>query len=309
MKASSFSDKEFLCQQTFDSHGPYWHIATPGASTEILFTCPDDYRFGITLLAESLHHCGVKSYSFSLMSNHLHNVAEASGPQCCLDFLEHFKARYKRYASRVGRHPDLNGFVSDPLPIESLQSLRNNIVYTDRNAYVINSAQTPYSHPWGSGFLYFGYSPAAISSQPFYSLPILERRSLTHSREAAYPESFTVRNGFVAPESFVDWKTGRSFFRDAHQYFNLLIKNRESYAEFAGLFGDKIVLADEEMYPAAVSLAQKDYHVTRLSDLLESQKQELAKKMHFDYHANNAQIYRILKLNKAWLQEVFPESR
>ena len=309
MKTSSFSDKEFLCQQTFDRHGPYWHIATPGASTEILFTCPDDYRFGMTLFAESLHYCGVKSYSFSLMSNHLHNVAEASGPQYCLDFLEHFKARYKRYASGVGRHPDLNGFVSDPLSIESLKSLRNNIVYTDRNAYVINSAQTPYSHPWGSGFLYFGYSPATISSHPFYSLPILERRSLTHSREAAYPESFTVRNGFVAPESFVDWKTGRSFFRDAHQYFNLLTKSRESYSEFAGLFGDRNVLADEEMYPAAVSLAQEDYHVTRLSDLLESQKQELARKMHFDYHANNAQIYRILKLDKAWLQEVFPEAR
>ena len=308
MKSLSFSNKEFLCQQIFDSHGPYWHIATPGSSTEILFTCPDDYRFGVTLMAESLHYCGVKTYSFSLMSNHLHNIAEAPAKQHCLDFLEHYSTRLSRYSSEARRKLDLSGFVCDPLLISSLQALRNNIVYVDRNQYVVNAAQTPYSNPWGSGFLYFGYSPAIIVSTPFYSLSVRDKRNLTRSRNPEYPDYFTVRNGFIAPESFVDWKTGRSLFRDAHQYFNLLTKNREAYAEFAALYGDMVVLTDDEMYSAAVFLASRHYHVEKIGELTVQQKKELARKMHYDYHAGNAQICRILKLDKNWLWEVFPEA-
>ncbi|MBQ9462686.1 MAG: hypothetical protein IJU68_03415 [Bacteroidales bacterium] len=309
MKSLSFSDKEFLCQQIFDSHGPYWHVATPGASTEILFTSADDYRFGVTLMAESLYCCGVKTYSFSLMSNHLHNIAETREKQNCIDFLEHFASRLRRYSSEFKRNLDLSGFVCDPLPIDNLQSLRNNIVYVDRNQYVVNAAQTPYSNPWGSGFLYFGYSPSVIASTPFNSLSVRAKRNLSHSRNAEYPDYFTVRNGFIAPESFVDWKTGKSFFRDAHQYFNLLTKNREAYSEFAALYGDKFVLTDEEMYSAAVSLALKIFNVNQLNDLSDQQRKELARKMHFDYRAGNSQIHRILKLDKHWLKEVFPEAR
>lgn len=309
MKALSFSDKEFLCQQVFDRHGPYWHIATPGTSTEILFTNANDFRFGVTLLAESLQYCGVNSFSFTLMSNHLHNIAEAPTMQRCIDFLEHYSTRLKRYSRGAGRLLTLDGFVCNPIPIDNLSALRNNMVYVDRNPYVINSTQTPYSYLWGSGFLYFGYDPSIIPSVPFSSLSVREKRCITHARESFFPEQYAVRNGFIAPECFVDWKTGRSFFRDAHQYFNLLTKNREAYAEFAALYGDMIVLTDEEMYSAASAAAAKKYSVSRLGDLTEGQKKELARKMHFDYHAGNGQIFRILKIDKAWLQEVFPEAR
>ena len=183
------------------------------------------------------------------------------------------------------------------------------MVYVDRNPYVVNSAQTPYSYPWGSGFLYFGYSPKLIPSTPYSSLTLREKRNLTHARDITLPDFFSVRNNFVAPESFVDWETGRSFFRDAHQYFNLLTKNREAYAEFAALYGDSVVLTDEEMYSAAIALASKNYQVQKFGDLTDRQRIDIAKKMHFDYNAGNAQINRILKLDKALLRELFPEAR
>ena len=309
MKNLSFSDKEFYCQQNFEKHGPYWHIATPGTTTEILFTNNEEYAFGMTLMAESLYVCGVKSYAFSLMSNHLHNIAEAVKKQQCIDFLEHYGTRLRRFAKSKGRSLDLDGFVCEPLPIDNLSSLRNNMVYVDRNPYVINSTQTPYSYPWGSGFLYFGYSPALIPSVPYSSLNLREKRALTHSRDVVLSDQYTVRNGFVAPESFVDWRTGRGFFRDAHQYFNLLTKNRESYSEFAALLGDRVVLTDEEMYGAALSIASKEYQISRLAELTDYQKKNIAAKLHFEYRAGNAQIWRILKIDKAILQELYPEAR
>lgn len=309
MKNFSFADKELLCQQTFDQNGPYWHIATPGSSTEILFTNDEEYCFGMTLLAESAFVCGLKMYSCSLMSNHLHNLASARGKQQCIDFLDHYASRLKRFASNRGRTLDLNDFVCDPVPVTTLPSLRNNIVYIDRNAYVIYSAHTPYSYPWGSAFLYFGFNPALFPSTPFSSLSVKDKRNLLHSKGINLPDGFAVRNGFITPESFVDWRTGRSFFRDAHQYFNLLTKNREAYAEFAAIYGDRIVLTDEEMFSAAYAIAYGDFRAARLSDLSEAQKTAIARKMHFDYHAGNAQIHRILKLDKNLLQELFPEAR
>ena len=263
----------------------------------------------MTLVAESLYFCGIKSYSFSLMSNHLHNVCEAETRQRCVDFLDHYGTRLKRYATGKGRYLNLDGFVCEPVSIDNLASLRNNMVYVDRNPYVINTAQTPYSYPWGSGFLYFGYSPKLIPSTPYSSLTLREKRNLTHARDITLPDSFSVRNNFVAPESFVDWNTGRSFFRDAHQYFNLLTKNRESYAEFAAIYGDSVVLTDEEMYYAAIALASKIYQAQKLGDLTDRQRIEIAKKMHFDYRAGNAQINRILKVDKTLLSELFPEAR
>ena len=309
MKNLSFSDKEFYCQQNFDKHGPYWHIATPGTTTEILFTNNEEYAFGMTLMAESLFACGLKTYAFTLMSNHLHNIAEAIKQQQCIDFLEHYGIRLRRFAKAKGRSLDLDNFVCEPLPIDNLTSLRNNLVYVDRNPYVINSAQTPYSYPWGSGFLYFGYSPALIPSIPYSSLSLREKRALTHSRDVILPDYFTVRNCFIAPESFVEWRTGRGFFRDAHQYFNLLTKNRESYSELAAILGDRIVLTDEEMYTAALAIASKDHQVSKLAELSDYQKKNIASKMHFTYHASNAQIYRVLKIDKALLQEMFPKAR
>lgn len=140
-------------------------------------------------------------------------------------------------------------------------------------------------------------------------MTIREKREVLHSNNLLLPASLTVRNGFIAPESYVDWRTGRMFFRDAHQYFNLLSKNREAYAEFAARYGDRIVLTDEEMFSAAFSIASTDYHVGRLTDMSEEQKKVVARKMHFDYNAGNAQINRILKLDRALLQEMFPEAK
>ncbi len=63
------------------------------------------------------------------------------------------------------------------------------------------------------------------------------------------------------------------------------------------------------MFSAAFSSATEDYNVKRLDELSQEQKRALASKMHFDYRAGNAQIARILKLDRALLQEMFPEAK
>lgn len=306
---SSFIDKESQCQYLFDQKGPFWHIATPGNLSEILFTITDDFRFGMSLLAESSVKCGITTYAYQLMNNHLHDIAGTLCKQHCVDLLECVASRLKRYAVSKGRRLDLSSFVCDPLEITSLSGLRNGIVYTHRNGYVVDSRYTPFSYPWGSGSLYFGDDIERYKSLKFSDLTTREQRRILNSRVQRFPDCFTVRNGCISPESFCDWRTGRSFFRDAHQYFNMLTKNFEAYAEFAALLGDSISLTDEEMYSAACSLAKKLFNTNSPGLLSDGAKIELARKLHFDHHAGNNQLRRILKMDSATLDAMFPSAK
>ena len=309
MKNFAFVDKESNCRILFDQNGPYWHIATPGNLSEILFITPDDYRYGVTLSALCALETGLDVYAFQLMSNHIHEIVGAASPDQCVENLRLFAKRFKRYATSQGRHLDLSSFVCEPLPILSLQSLRNNIVYNHRNKYVVDSSQTPYSSPWGSGILYFGPDIGQLQSVKFKDLPYREQRSLTNSRRKTFPENYTVRDGYITPESFCSWKTGRAFFRDAHQYFNMLTKNFEAYAEFSALLEDSSCLTDEEMFSAACAIAKQQFNTDLPSRLSDAGKREVARKLHFDFRAGNNQIRRILNLSTVVLESMFPTAR
>lgn len=307
MNPSSFIQKEQQCNFVFNQNGPYWHFATPGLSTEIIFTCPDDYRFGMTLFAECAVANHIRVYNYELMSNHLHGIVSATR-QACTNFLGDYRKRMIRYAKACGRTLNLDAFVCDPIPIDNLDLMRNSIVYVSRNGFVVDSRYTPYSYPWGSGHLYFGPALNPLESLSYNKLSTIEKRALTHSRTICFPDSFMVKNGHIAPESFVDYRTGMMLFRDAHHYFSALTKNIESYSSFASQFGDLIVINDEEMYSAARMLSAKRFNVDKPVLLNNEDKISLAKSLHFDYRASNAQIRRILKLDDNVIQSLFPKA-
>ena len=307
MKPTSFLQKEQQCNFVFNQNGPYWHFATPGLSTEIIFTSPDDYRFGMTLFAECAVANRIRVYNFELMSNHLHGIGSAT-KQACISFLEDYRKRMIRYAKACGRSLNLDSFVCDPVPIADLDLMRNSIVYVSRNGYVVDSGYTPFSYPWGSGHLYFGPAVYPSVSLSYSKLSTIEKRTLTHSRTVSFPDYFMVKNGHIAPESFVDYRTGMMFFRDAHHYFSALTKGIESYSAFASQFGDLIVLNDEEMYSAARMLSAKRFNVDKPILLNNEDKISLAKSLHFDYRASNTQIRRILKLDDNVIQSLFPKA-
>jgi hypothetical protein len=310
MKNSSFIDKESYCQFLFDQNGPYWHIATPGNLTEILFTTTEEYRFGLTLSAVCTLDAGIKVYAIQIMNNHLHLIARAHSPKQCIEYLKLYSKRLKRWAASRGKIlvlPDM--FVCEPLPIDNLQLLRNSIVYTHRNRYVVDSSQTPFSSPWGSGVLYFGPDIDSLKSVKFNDLSYKDKRLITCSRNIILPDYYTVRNGCISPESFCDWQTGRAFFRSAHQYFNMLTKNFEAYAEFSNLLGDAANITDEELYSYAISYSKQVSNVSSPALLPHDAKLDLARKLHFDYHSNNSQIRRILKIEPSVLESMFPTPR
>ena len=306
LSALSFSEKERICESIFISHGPYWHIYTDGTQMQNIFISKEDFIMGMWCLAAAQHLCkSVRVITFELMGNHIHLIL-AGAKEDCIKVFDLFAARLKKAFPKRQRAIDWGKFKMDILPIESLQALRNEIIYANRNAFVANPAYTPDSYPWGGGCAYFNPWLKHLVTTPLNELPILTQRALLHTKKIAPVADLKVIDSMPFIPSFCDISLGESMFRDARSYFNSLTRNAEAFSQIASRLKDTIFLTDEELYSVLCFHINKEYSVKTLSQLSAQQKIATARYMHFHYNATNQQLRRMLRLDIAILEEMFP---
>lgn len=310
-ESRSFSDKESNCklvfQQTIKHYGGFYHLCTPGEKQSVIFRTTDDYGYMMTLVAIcSYAFPNLQIITFEIMSNHIHIILCGDGEDI-LAFFALLKQRLKRYFAERRTTVDLTYFdCEQPISILTLDSLRNQIAYVNRNNYVVDPDQTPFSYPYGANRYYFTPSAKRYSNGRFGDLPILDKRAFLHSRNIDYPNSWTVVDGYVSPASYVRFDIGESVFRDARHYFHKVSRDIESYKEVAELLGDSIYYTDDELLSAIYRFCRDEYQAEKPTLLSSNQKMELARRLHFDYNADNKKIARLLKLNPYVLDEMFP---
>ena len=302
----SFSEKERICEGIFISNGPYWHIYTDGTKMQNIFCCEKDFRTGMWCLAAALHLCkDVHLLTFELMGNHAHLIL-AGLREGCIKTFGLFVARLQKAFPKRERAINWSQFKMDILQIESLQALRNEIIYTNRNAFVANSAYTPDSYPWGGGCAYFCPWLKHLKTSPFGELSILTQRGILHTRDISPFSDLRVLDSMPFIPSFCDIRLGESLFRDARSYFNSLTRNAEAFSQIASRLKDAIFLTDEEIYSVICSRISKEYSAKTPSQLSAQQKIDTARHMHFNYNASNQQLRRMLRMDMTILEELFP---
>ena len=290
------------CESLFLSGGPFWHLCTPGQSTELLFQDEKDYITCVRLIALVQRKTGVRILTFAVMSNHLHFILECEKAMA-LAFFEMLKKKLRQYFATINRYVNLREFNASVLGIDNLRSLRNEIVYVNRNGYLANSAYTPFSYPWGAGCFYYNLSvPGGIA---FSTLSRRDQEAFFHGRTDNAYGSLVVDGDMVLPYSFCEIERGMSFFKSGHQYFSLVSKNYEAFSEIANRLGDTICLSDDEMFSTVMLISKKQYQGERPSMLPIKQKMELAKTMRYDYNASEGQIQRMLRLDRKVVSELF----
>lgn len=310
----SFADKENKCRRVFEwtlsKYGGAWHLCTPGERQSIIFENRDDYVCAMTLVAISAHDCpGVHIITFELMSNHVHFILCGS-EAAVMEFFELFKKRLNRYLYSNGKRVDLKHFRCErSIAITDLESMRNHIAYVNRNNFVIDPDQTPFTYPFGANSYYFNPLAKERRHGFFGKLSILDRRQLVHSKSIDYPGTYTITDGFISPANYCLLETGEGMFRDARHYFYKITKDIESYREIAVLAGDSVFYTDDELFDIVRRECRQKYNGERASLLDRDQKLELARTLHFDYNAGNTQIARLLKLSTDTLDQLFPLSR
>lgn len=301
MRGKSFSFKESACEYAFRQMGQTFNANTP-ENHPLLFASEQDYKAAMTILAVcAVMHPMVKIYAFQLMSNHVHFVI--GGEECDIhDFFDYFVGRLDKYFEGQA---DLREFKLKLFPINDLAYLRNAIVYNNRNGFVVNSDVTPFSYPWGSSAYFF--QPLARRYTEMAGKPIGNTmlRALIHSRNCDEHKDLLMVDGYVSPLEFCHIAEAESVFIDAKQYFYLISRNVETYAEIAKSIGESVYFNDNDLYLAAVSLAKEHYGTNDLKLLSAAGKIELAKRLHYDYNAGDKQLQRLLKLDSDVLRALF----
>ena len=304
----TFVEKERDCERIFEDNGPFWHICTDGSAVADIFQDDEQMREGMIALAV----CAVlfkkaELITFELMNNHVHLIVRGEREDC-LEFFGMFKRRLVRRSLAVGRAVDWSKFEAQILNIETLKALRNEIVYTNRNAYVANRKYTPFNYPWGGGWAYFTPMIGLLPTLSLSELGAIKARELTHYRNVEELESLRFVGDVPFIPSFCRVDIGESMFQDARSYFHALTRNAESFSQVAARLKDSVFLTDDEMFVVAAKNAQEMYS-RKLGLLTTDQKVQLASKLHYEYKASNRQIRRILNLDLALLDEMFPVGR
>ena len=305
--ALSFSEKERICERTFEENGPFWHLYTDGTQMQDIFCNKADFKTGMWALAGAAHQQkDVRIMTFQLMNNHLHQIF-AGRKDGGIKMFGIFETRLRRSLVKNGRAIDWGHFKMDILPIEDLKALRNEIIYVNRNAFVANAAYTPDSYPWGGGCAYFNAWTDHLRTSRMGDLKVATQRELLHMRDVA---PFTeLREIDMMPfiPSFCDIRLGESMFRDARSYFNSLTRNAEAFSQIASRLKDSVFLTDEELFAVMSSYINKEYSVKSAAMLNGEQKISVARHLHFGYNASNQQLRRLLRLDLAILEELFPQ--
>jgi len=310
-KEHSYFEKEERCRRVFEwtlkKYGGVWHLCTPGEKQPVIFNDRKDFVYAMTLVAMCANDCpGIRIITFVLMNNHVHFVICGTREQV-LEFFALFKKRLCRYLSSNGLVVNLSAFdCGEPIPIDNLESLRNQIAYTNRNNFVVDPDQTPFSYPFGANSYYF--LPIAKERQQgkFGDLSILNKRKFVHSKQIDYPDTFTIVDGFFSPMNYCRLDIGEGVFRDARHYFHKLSKNIEAYRDIAAMLGDRVFYTDDELLDIIRQYCKEKYNVHKVHLLRWSEKMELARTLHFEYNADNAKIARLLKLPVETLDAMFP---
>lgn len=304
--AVPYHDLERNCEINFNKYPNYWHLYTDGRNADIIFRDTAEMKVGMNLIAVAcVSYPDVIVLTFTLMNNHLHMIL-AGRKERCMGLFMMLKTRLWKYFCRNGRVIDMHKFQCNMIEITSLQSLRNEIVYVNRNGYVARTDCTPFSYPWGAGACFFNPFLSLIPSERFCDLTVKAKRNICRSNDVMPGGDLYVHNGVILPSSYCDIAAAESFFRSAHHYFQCLTKRYEAYGEIAARLHETVFLPDEEMYPAVCALCMKLYGVKHPGLVNAKDRIDLAKTMKSDYNASNRQIRSILKLDPAVVDELFP---
>jgi len=297
---------EERCERLFREAGPFWHLYTR-EDHPVFLPDADSFRLAMNTTAVCLKlHPEIRTLTFEWMTNHHHGLYAAERKSLVGDYFEDLTGMLRWNLRQNGRIVDLSGLNPKPREITTLRDLRNVLVYSNRNGYLVSPDHTPFSYPWGANKYYF--NPEAKQRFADSATPVggRERRELLHSRRADSLSDLMMTDGYISPMCFCDISLGEALFQNAHQYFTLLSRNVESFKSIAAEIGESIFYTDEELFFFVCTLSAKQHNQPNPTLLPKDAKIELAKTLRFDYNASNKQIARILRLSRQVTDSLFP---
>ena len=115
-----------------------------------------------------------------------------------------------------------------------------------------------------------------------------------------------IKDGVAQAWSFVDYRKAESFYDNARQFVNSVLKNVEAQVETALRYGEDPSLSDEEMWPLVFGLCRGKFQAEKPSILEATDKKKLAILLKNQYHSSNKQLARLTGLLLKDVDAMFP---
>jgi hypothetical protein len=296
------------CERLFQDGGPFYHVCTKGAETDIYFRNEEEMNLALNVIALAVFATGCRLLAFAVMSNHFHFVIE--GPvEVCVSFFEEFKSRLCKVLPSASAREEARKCTVSYIRIEDLAQLRAEIAYVIRNPFVANRNVNMFSYPWCSGYLCFNGTRSLMrEGEQLCKKSIDYRRSFMRSRSAEVNPEIVLLDGVAMPSCFVDYRRTESFFEDARDFQHCLLKNVESQVVIAKRIGETVSLDDYELRSVMFQKCNTDYRVSSPKELNNADFVMLAKTLKYEYGASNAQLARILNKPSYLIDQIFPLS-
>lgn len=300
----SFADQEARCAYNFQQLGDVHHLWTP-ENFQIIFATEGDFKSGMNIigLCASLFP-DIVLLTFEVMSNHLHITAAGSRDRL-LELFEMIKMMLKRFFDGKGYVIDWTAFNAFTRLLGSLEDVRNVIAYNNRNGFIVSPYETPFTYRWGANRFYFNPDAKQLALEHSKEITHRQKRDFSHSHRFDEIEGLRICDGYVLPLSFCRIDIGERLFRNASHYFNKVSKSVESFKKISEEIGESIFYTDDELFAIACRICRERYGTNIPSLIQAAAKIELAKTLHYEYHAPAKAIHRMLKLDMSTINSLF----
>ena len=282
----------------------HFHLWTP-ENQQVIFTCEDDFKTGMNIFALcAVLYPSIAILTFELMDNHIHIVLYCTEAEAKA-FFARFKYTLKKWLNSIGRFVDLSEFVCKLRALDSTTDIMNVISYSNRNGFLANPDQTPYSYRWGAGRFFFNSDAKLRYNNESTPMTMTHRRQMLHSHAADKVGFLKMLDGYVCPLSYCRIEAAESYYRTGSNYFYQIARNIEAQKAIATEIGETIRYTDEEMFRIANTLCKEKFPNSSLSLISQEAKIDLATKLHYEWGATKKQLCRILKIPAATLDQLF----
>lgn len=292
------------CELRFTENGPYWHVFSP-EDFAIIFHNDQEFKNGVNQLALCTYNNNARLIAFELMNNHFHLILAGCKDDCIVLFNQ-FAGRIRRICKEITDRRVFSKLSPSFVPIENVKSLRNEIAYVHRNCMIPDPSKSPFYYLWGTGYLYFNSLTYSFQTKVLADYTINEQRQMFHSREVCLPKEMMVFDGMVSPLSFCSIYEGQIYFKNVMLYTIALFNDYESYVKIAKRDKPNMIIGYDELFYAACAVCRKEFNVNSPAKLLRDDKISLAAILHDSFNTTNAQLNRLLGIEYAILNELFP---
>lgn len=296
---------ETAAEKAFLESPPIFHLYTKPLETESLFYTEQERVTPLNYMAIASYEAGCTLLAFSIMTNHFHFILMGEYVQV-VGFYDRFLQMLRNYFSHHGRSLAPGSLERGITPIDNVKQLRNEIAYVIRNAFVVNPDVNVFADPWSSGHLYFN-PRLEKGGVPASALKGRSLREFTKSRGTVEIDPrIYIKDGVAQAWSFVDYRKAESFYDNARQFVNSVLKNVEAQVETALRYGEDPSLSDEEMWPLVFRLCRETFQADKPSLLEAPDKKKLAILLKNKYHSSNKQLARLTGLPLKEVDAMFP---